>query len=85
MTANKLPASILPLTVIKRKIILSPTHVIHLCSLPPQKKEEHYKSLSRILIHVFYGVNRAKTSDESLPFESDTLAEPTFILTTDYT
>lgn len=43
MTANKLPASILPLTVIKRKIIVSPAQVIHLCTFPSQKKAEHYE------------------------------------------
>ena len=61
MTAYKLPASILPLTVIKGKIVVSPTQVIHLCSLPPQKKnnnkEEHYQITDWSLDKYSYGVN----------------------------
>ena len=55
MTANKLPASILPLTVIKRKIILSPAPVIHFCSLPPQKKKSITKSLTGVMTRVVMG------------------------------
>ena len=87
MTANKLPASILPLTVIKKKIVVSPTQVIHLCTSPSQKKESITKSLTA---GVRYGqlwrkhVGRRRQTI-LLPFESDTLVEPTFILTSDYT
>ena len=55
MTANKLPASILPLTVIKRKIIISicyTGHISLLRSLPPQKKKSITKSLTGVMIHV---------------------------------
>ena len=59
MTANKLPASILPLTVIKGKIVVSPTQVRHLCSLPPQKikkiKKSIIKSLTGVLINIVMG------------------------------
>ena len=89
MTASKLPASILPLTVIKKKIILSPAPVIHFCSLPPQKKKSITKSLTGVMTYVYsYGVNMSGADVRryfTINFESDTLVEPNFCFTIDYT